>query len=401
MNPLQHAIKEISSLFSLHNLCCQKDQKDAVSFTPKNNHGQATVIKNCKDLKMTALEEINQFFGVSKCKSLLRKYTITEYTMLRSICNSLLQNDFSHPDRISLLVYIYIIETCANHSIMVNNFVYLQRTLCQSDLRKSCGSKTDNKQMFRFESIDSFNAVNSEDFKSMYNWLATQMLNQKMQNCEGKFIEYVPSFMVPSFSSVRFLSEKQRSLVRNFMTIAAKRMHQTRDFLIHTRAKNFMEYSDLVAEFQKRFKYLSEQKKAESVFNFSQTGTERHECEDIAELQDSPQPLVSLRRMSSLHERVGNRPRFKSDTLRYGLQPIPTSGKKISYSNHTVHVHHESEKELIAEHQKCSTCEGRITGLYWICTKCFHGGHINHMRKWFRDNQYCAKCFNCKCRETQ
>lgn len=392
LNPLTEAIDDVCCLFGLLN------QQDSVVSYSKMHQSQVSIFKNWKELKQTACDEVSQFFRVSKStKSSLRNYKSTDFTLLRSICASLLHNDCSHAGKLNLLVYVYILETCANHCSMVNNFAQLQRT-CQVDLRKSSGSRIDHPT-FKFDSMQSFTAINSEDFKCMYSWLSMQMLNQKMQNCEGRFIEYVPSFMVPSFAAIRLMTEKQRGLVRAFMAVAAKRMHQTRDFITHTRAKNFMEYSDLVAEYQKQFKHLSDQKKSESMFNFSQTCTDNIDREDIAELNDSPQPLISLRRQKSLHERVGNRPRFKSDTLRYGLQPIPTSGKKISYSNHSVHVHHDTDSELIADRQSCSTCEGKITGLYWSCAKCFHGGHLSHMRKWFRDNEYCAKCFNCKCRE--
>lgn len=356
------------------------------------------ILRNFKDIREAVFEEICQFFGVSKKPSMILKFKSTDYTILKSICSGLLGNIQDQPEKLILLVYIFILETIVNHSILVNSFMELQNSMALHEGRKSTGSKKE-KHHFKFDSLVSFSLVTSEDFKNMYNWLGSQMLNQRAQFFEGKYLEFLPTFIFPNFSPIKLLSEKQKSLVKSFMKIAAKRMHQSRNFIVHLRAKNFMEYSDLVSEYQMKFKYLSEQKKSESIFNFSHTCSEYAAGDEFGELHESPIPLTSLRRMKSLHGSQMNRPRFNSDTLRYGLQPIPTSGKKISHSNHAVHVQPDSKTELISEPQLCATCDSRITGLFWMCTKCFHGGHINHIAKWFRDHQYCAKCFNCKCRE--
>jgi len=48
---------------------------------------------------------------------------------------------------------------------------------------------------------------------------------------------------------------------------------------------------------------------------------------------------------------------------------------------------------------KCSVCHLSVSGLYFWCQICQHGGHLSHMRKWFETEQYCPtgcmhQCWN-------
>ena len=385
---------EITTLFS---------QSDSISAKKPINLEEAIatrksfkMIKSKKDIKATVFEAVNQFFGKSQKACWTRSLKHTDLTMLTSICNSLVDSEADFNRRLVLLVYVFIVETCINHSILLNGFVELQRYVTHCEFRKSAGSHAD-APMFKFDTLKSFYPVSQEDIKSLYEWLGRQYLCSRQVNTDTTFVEYVPSLVLPSFNQVKLLSDKQRQLVKTFMVIAAKRMHQSRLFMTHNKTKNFMEYSDFITDYQNRFRYLAINKKSESQFNFSCSHSERFKADEVLEIQESPGPLNL--RMNSFNEKVSNRPRFKSDTLRYGLQPIPISVKKISNKITSIHMQRESSKELIAEPQVCSYCQTQVNGLIWICSKCFHGGHLSHMNKWFADNSNCAKCFNCKCRE--
>jgi WD40 repeat protein len=48
---------------------------------------------------------------------------------------------------------------------------------------------------------------------------------------------------------------------------------------------------------------------------------------------------------------------------------------------------------------KCSLCRLPVRGLYTMCSKCCHGGHINHIKSWFSRNNICAAGCGCSCME--
>jgi len=45
---------------------------------------------------------------------------------------------------------------------------------------------------------------------------------------------------------------------------------------------------------------------------------------------------------------------------------------------------------------RCSICELSVRGLLCICIVCGHGGHYEHMKQWFEDNDDCATGCGCK-----
>lgn len=402
MNQYNEPINEIADLFSLSGV---QQEKKSVSLEKVNSprgtikvQKQSNLIKSKAEIKRVVFEAINQFYGISVKPCTLRNLSHTDLTMLVSIWNSLIDKEKDFKSRIILLVYIFILETALNHIVLVKAFLELQKTSAQTDFRKSCGTVGEISN-FDFESVKPFQPISQEDIKSLYEWYGRQLLNPKLVNNDAAFVEFVPNIMLPSFNAFRVLSDSQKSLVKTFMAIAAKRIHQTRMFMTHNKVKNFMEYSDFITDYLNRFKHLSINKKAESQFNFSCTFSEKFKVDENLEFLDVPGALSRDRKMMSFSEKQTNRPRFKSETLRYGLQPIPTSTKKLSNRNTLVHVQRESSKEVEAEPQKCSFCQSQVNGLFWMCSKCFHGGHLNHMNRWFKENSNCAKCFNCKCRE--
>lgn len=46
----------------------------------------------------------------------------------------------------------------------------------------------------------------------------------------------------------------------------------------------------------------------------------------------------------------------------------------------------------------CSFCHLPVKRLYAWCNLCCHGGHLNHMMKWFKTNTKCPTGCGCKCR---
>ena len=46
---------------------------------------------------------------------------------------------------------------------------------------------------------------------------------------------------------------------------------------------------------------------------------------------------------------------------------------------------------------RCVICEQRVRGQYMWCQRCGHGGHLNHMTKWFEKNVECPSGCGCKC----
>eukprot|EP01135_Chromosphaera_perkinsii_P004618 Nk52_evm11s292 gene=Nk52_evmTU11s292 len=45
----------------------------------------------------------------------------------------------------------------------------------------------------------------------------------------------------------------------------------------------------------------------------------------------------------------------------------------------------------------CSVCHQVVRGLYSWCQTCGHGGHVEHMKKWFSENKYCPTGCGHKC----
>lgn len=45
----------------------------------------------------------------------------------------------------------------------------------------------------------------------------------------------------------------------------------------------------------------------------------------------------------------------------------------------------------------CYICRLPIRGLCLICLKCSHGGHLDHMREWFKKYNYCPSGCKCLC----
>lgn len=342
------------------------------------------------------IDAIRQFFGVSERPCSLRNLQHTDLTLLKSIWNSLIDADSNFSSKLVMLVYIFIIETAINHTKFINELTELQKHLDQGELRKSCGGIMDISYL-KLDSVNSFYPLTQEDIMTLYEWYGRQLLSPKMVHSDSNFVEFVPNLVLPSFNSFKVINDDQNALVKTFMAVVAKKMHHGRQFMTHNKVKNFMEYCDFFNDYLNRFKYLSINKKAESQFNFSCTFSEKFKADEINEIQDIPGPLH--RRMKSMSEKPPCRPRFKSDTLIHGLQPIANSSKRLSTRNAAVHVQRESSKELVTEPQKCSYCQSQVNGLIWICSKCLHGGHLNHMNTWFKENSNCPKCFNCKCRD--
>ena len=46
----------------------------------------------------------------------------------------------------------------------------------------------------------------------------------------------------------------------------------------------------------------------------------------------------------------------------------------------------------------CVYCHLPVRRLYAWCNVCCHGGHLNHMIKWFKSNSKCPSGCGCKCR---
>jgi WD repeat-containing protein 59 len=52
---------------------------------------------------------------------------------------------------------------------------------------------------------------------------------------------------------------------------------------------------------------------------------------------------------------------------------------------------------LNIKNAKCSICRLMVKGLCIQCFICGHGGHIVHLKDWFRKSQQCASGCGCLC----
>lgn len=41
---------------------------------------------------------------------------------------------------------------------------------------------------------------------------------------------------------------------------------------------------------------------------------------------------------------------------------------------------------------KCSVCNRIVKGLYAWCQGCSHGGHLEHLKRWFSNHSKCPRC---------
>ena len=46
---------------------------------------------------------------------------------------------------------------------------------------------------------------------------------------------------------------------------------------------------------------------------------------------------------------------------------------------------------------RCSICDNAVRGLFTVCEKCGHGGHVNHMTSWFSSHSMCPTGCGCSC----
>ena len=46
---------------------------------------------------------------------------------------------------------------------------------------------------------------------------------------------------------------------------------------------------------------------------------------------------------------------------------------------------------------RCSICDHAVRGLFTVCDKCGHGGHVNHMTSWFSNHSVCPTGCGCLC----
>ncbi len=45
----------------------------------------------------------------------------------------------------------------------------------------------------------------------------------------------------------------------------------------------------------------------------------------------------------------------------------------------------------------CSLCDMAVRGLHTVCLRCRHGGHPEHMKKWFEEHEMCPAGCGCCC----
>lgn len=46
---------------------------------------------------------------------------------------------------------------------------------------------------------------------------------------------------------------------------------------------------------------------------------------------------------------------------------------------------------------RCTLCDMAVRGLFTVCNKCGHGGHISHLHEWFGKNALCPSGCGCRC----
>jgi len=46
---------------------------------------------------------------------------------------------------------------------------------------------------------------------------------------------------------------------------------------------------------------------------------------------------------------------------------------------------------------RCAICTNAVRGFFTVCMACGHGGHENHLRKWFEENTVCPSGCGCSC----
>jgi hypothetical protein len=46
---------------------------------------------------------------------------------------------------------------------------------------------------------------------------------------------------------------------------------------------------------------------------------------------------------------------------------------------------------------RCSLCDMAVRGLFTVCSKCNHGGHVTHVNAWFQKQTFCPTGCGCRC----
>ena len=82
----------------------------------------------------------------------------------------------------------------------------------------------------------------------------------------------------------------------------------------------------------------------------------------------------------------------------------PKNNRKYLGEVQTKPIENVCEKEKLPCHGHqniidgvCSICNIKMNGLILRCPYCLHGGHREHIQKWFQTNEWCPVCITCKC----
>ena len=337
-------------------------------------------------IKAFAREFILQFFEKSKQASLFAGYKHTDYSLLNKVCAALIENSKAKGLDYSLLCQVFLLEVFANHcwlaaclGQMAASYVDLQRdgrAAPQTDLPEQ-GAKPG----------EPFQPMKAENLEWVVDWVT---LRFKLCPGEGRerdqMLEVTPNMVLPSFSKVELLSRPQREKARLFLGLLDKDLHENRCFTQQARVRKIVKYGEIVDAFRAKLADLSLTKWSDSVYCMSLAGTEPIERDH----EDFPIDLERHRgkkatRKNSHNAHSISRPRFNSSSS-------PTRRRSQTRAT-TAGSHRKKSDSLI----KCSICHNKISGLTWICSKCLHGGHLRHMKKWFAHNSKCPACFDCNC----
>lgn len=389
-----------------------------------------TPIKSSDQIHSFASEFILQFFGYSLNKVIFIGYKYSDYLMLKLVCKKLLSNTIEPQDQdnkdYSILVKLYLLEIYANHCHLVSLFANLfkavkeiERNTSEDKFRESHPARTRKESIELFDCFfnSHFTQIKQNYLEKLENWLKAELVEPRQvhqtMSDQGLVIVKTP-LTIPSFMPVRLLSLEQRNLAKDMLKRASKYFYQNKYFITNLRVSKLVHYEETLQKAFESFQNIIKNKKTGLTANTEAADSIGEpyygDLQTFIHEEKTKRKSMNLREMANQvaaqpASSTMNKPTSSAHRARFiSISHNSTSNPS---SNHLTRSHGSDRSAKLeqllstsaAKKPSCAICNRKVIGLLWLCPKCMHGGHINHMKQWFAQNSTCPTCFNCNCQQ--
>ena len=443
LNPLLGQLVEIARCFQVEP--SKEEQHDST-----DDSANKIVVTSYPDVINEAKKLIAEFLGVSKQPNLFGSLRYTDAQILIRVCRNLLEK---RPQDYFLLFCIFVLDTCADYWNFLNNFKTIYQTFSKTNLSDGFVLDLDTKRILS-ETQFIFRRVPKQDLERALDWFKNGIkLDLKHDACQ-KFVQVSPNISFPSFKALSILTDEQAQLARSVIASTIEFAHSNKVFIIQTRLIRFLDFTKYFKDILNEFVCVSLQKRSTSVKSYAESHQNtdslilpvRSVVDQHADL--SPAPQLFCVDFASAKPMPHDPPSDNQRMSTFKVEPATSSSKvpgtsfvpssRISPNPKTMRTTNTlqkskgsagigsptkqtnsvsqgtrpaTDKQSSATENMCTVsatpgqpvccfCDLPVRGLFRLCSKCKHGGHLEHFNSWFGAiNQRCPKCHTCNCAE--